>query len=61
MTRHANDMLFFLIVGVLMGLLMRQRENSTTPPPRGAKVSRLNDTKDMAKYKARIGKAAGQW
>lgn len=61
MTRHANDLLFFLIVGVIMGLMMRQRENDTTRSPRGAKVSRLNDTKDMAKYKARMGKAAGQW
>jgi hypothetical protein len=40
MTRYAQDILFFMLVGLLIGVLMRQRENGSTPPPRGAKAQR---------------------
>ena len=34
MTRYGSDLLFFLVLGILIGLMLRQREQTSNPPRR---------------------------
>ena len=40
MTRYGSDLLFFLVLGILIGLMLRQREQTSNPPPRKGRAQR---------------------
>lgn len=60
MSRYALDILIVLLIGILIGYILADlRRPQETPPPKGAKTSKVWDTKDLDEIRRNMGKATG--
>ena len=51
-----RDFIIGLLLGVAIAIVWRNLNAPTPTPPRGAKAIKVNDTKDMAEYRERLGR-----